>query len=83
MSEKSGSGIAGIGREKEGGDREVRRKRSKQREQRDITKFVVAPTDAAALERTQISKYHTKGGHGFVAEDANTFDDLMSGKNAE
>ena len=65
------------------GDREVGRKRKNQREERDITASVVAPTDAAALESTQISKYHTKGGHGFAVEDANTIADRFSGKNAE
>ena len=59
------------------------RQRNKQREQRDVAKPVVAPTDAAALERTQISKFHTKGGHGFAAEDANTFIDHLHGRDAK
>ncbi len=32
--------------------------------------------------KTQISKYHTKGGHGFAAEDALTLIDKLQGKNA-
>ena len=59
------------------------RQRNKQREQRDVAKDVTAPTVAAALERTQISKYHTKTGHGFAAEDANNFADLLSGRDAD
>ena len=59
------------------------RKRKNQREQRDITASVVAPTEAAALESTQISRYHTKAGHGFAAEDANTFIDRMYGRDAK
>lgn len=45
-------------------------------------KVSAAPIDAAALERTQIAKYHTKGGHGFAAEDANTVADRLRGKDA-
>jgi gas vesicle protein len=32
---------------------------------------------AKQLEKQQISKYHTKGGHGFSAEDANAFSDKV------
>lgn len=46
-------------------------------------KVSAPPIDAAALERTQIAKYHTKGGHGFAAEDANTIADRLSGKDAK
>jgi len=42
-----------------------------------------APLVAQALEKTQIGKYHTKGGHGFSAEDANNFADTIRGKQAE
>ncbi|MGE0610162.1 MAG: hypothetical protein AB7O62_23930 [Pirellulales bacterium] len=42
-----------------------------------------APLVAQALERTQIAKYHTKGGHGFSAEDANHFADTIRGRQAE
>ena len=38
---------------------------------------------AQALEGRQISKYQTKGGHGFAAEDANHFVDLLRGRSAE
>jgi len=33
--------------------------------------------------KTQISKYHTKGGHGFAAEDANTLVDKLLGRDAK
>ena len=42
-----------------------------------------APLTAQALERTQISKFHTKGGHGFAAEEANNFSDTVRGKKAD
>ena len=42
-----------------------------------------APLTAQALERTQISKFYTKGGHGFAAEEANNFSDTIRGKKAE
>ena len=42
-----------------------------------------APLVAQALEKTQIAKYHTKGGHGFAAEDANHFADSIRGRKAE
>ncbi len=38
---------------------------------------------AKALERLQIGKYHTKGGHGFAAEDANAFGDTLRFRNVE
>ena len=59
------------------------RQQNKQQKQRDAAEGTVAPTAAAALERTQIAKYHTKGGHGFAAEDANNLADRLRGRNAE
>ena len=59
------------------------RKGSKHRRHDDIAKSVVAPTVAESLERTQISKYHTKGGHGFAAEDANNVFDRLHGRDAK
>ena len=47
------------------------------------TDALSAPLAAQALENTQISKYHAKGGHGFAAEDANNFADTIRGKRAE
>jgi hypothetical protein len=44
---------------------------------------LVAPQVAQLLERSQIGKYHTKGGHGFSAEDANNFADRIRGRSAE
>lgn len=38
---------------------------------------------AHGLELTQINKFHTKGGTGFAAEDANAFNDLISGRIVE
>lgn len=38
---------------------------------------------AKNLERTQINKYHTKGGTGFAAEDANIFHDRVRLKKVE
>jgi len=38
---------------------------------------------AKDLEKTQISRYHTAGGHGFAAEDANHFADRIRLKRAE
>ena len=42
-----------------------------------------APLTAAALERTQIAKYHAKGGAGYAAEDANDLADRLRGRQAE
>lgn len=38
---------------------------------------------ANQLEQTQIGKFHTKGGHGFTAEDANALADKLRLKNVE
>ena len=44
---------------------------------------LTAPLVAVSLEtKTQISKYHGKGGHGFAAEDANTLADRLNGRKA-
>ena len=59
------------------------RQQSKHSKQDDASRAAVAPTAAAALERTQIAKYHTKGGLGFAAEDANDLADRVRGKDAE
>jgi len=59
------------------------RKPNKERGERSSTTPLVAPHVAQALEKTQIAKYHTKGGHGFSAEDANNFADRIRGKQAE
>ena len=47
------------------------------------TEALSAPIAAHALENTQISRYYTKTGHGFAAEDANHFSDTIRGKKAE
>ena len=48
-----------------------------------VTDALPAPLTAQALEKTQISKYYTKGGHGFAAEDANHLSDTIRGNKAE
>ena len=48
-----------------------------------VSETVSVPLTAQSLEKTQISKYHTKGGHGFSAEDANNLADQIRGKRAE
>ena len=49
----------------------------------DATTAAMPPLNAASLERTQIAKYHTKGGAGFAAEDANNLADRLRGKDAQ
>ena len=38
---------------------------------------------AKGLENSQIGRYHTKGGHGFAAEDANAFSDKIKFRKVE
>lgn len=56
---------------------------NEQRKDRDAIGAATAPPSATALERTQIARYHTKGGHGFAAEDANNLADRLRGKVAK
>ena len=56
--------------------------RQKEAEDHGAAKSVAAPAVTAALEGTQVAKYHTKGGHGFAAEDANNLADRLRGKKA-
>ena len=44
---------------------------------------VAVPLTSQQLELNQLGKYHTKGGHGFAAEDANHFIDLLRGRSAQ
>ena len=45
---------------------------------------LTAPLVADSLEtKTQISKYHSKGGHGFAAEDTNNLADRLHGRKAK
>lgn len=60
----------------------MNRQQDKHRKPRDAAGATVAPAAATILEQTQIAKYHTKGGHGFAAEDANDVADRLRGKNA-
>ena len=60
------------------------RKRNNRREQRDVTETTAPPLVANYLEsNTQITRYRGKGGHGFAAEDANTFIDRSHGRDAK
>ncbi|MDE2430743.1 MAG: hypothetical protein KGM99_18645 [Burkholderiales bacterium] len=45
--------------------------------------YINSPTLAKELEKTQINKFHTKGGTGFAAEDANTLNDIFQGHKVE
>ena len=56
---------------------------AKKKVKRSADNALSASLAAQELEKTQISRYHTKGGHGFAAEDANTLNDRFSGKKAE
>ena len=48
-----------------------------------IVPSVAVPLTSQSLELNQLGKYHTKGGHGFSAEDANHFIDLLRGRSAQ
>lgn len=45
--------------------------------------YVSGPAVAVELEKTQINMFHTKGGTGFAAEEANTLNDLFHGRTVE
>lgn len=47
------------------------------------TEPFVAPELAKGLEQSQIGRYHTKGGTGFAAEDANAFADRIKFRKVE
>ena len=55
----------------------------KQRRVRDAIRAAMAAIAAVVLERTQIARYHTRGGHGFAAEDANNLADRLRGRIAK
>lgn len=44
---------------------------------------IISPVLSQSIETSQIAKYHTKGGHGFTAEDVNHFFDRIRGYSAE
>ena len=60
----------------------MKKSTSRDANKRGMGEVLSAPLAAQSLERTQLSKYHTKGGHGFAAEDANNLADQLRGKNA-
>ncbi|NLY01402.1 MAG: hypothetical protein GXY83_35370 [Rhodopirellula sp.] len=64
-------------------DKKMKKPISKNIDKKAASDALPAPLVAQALETTQIAKYHTKGGHGFSAEDANNFADTVRGKRAE
>ena len=44
---------------------------------------VASVASTKCINDTQWAKYHTKGGHGFAAEDANALADKLRGKHVE
>lgn len=56
---------------------------AKEKAKRSADNALSASFAAQELEKTQIAKYHTKGGHGFAAEDANNLNDRLRGKKSE
>jgi hypothetical protein len=48
-----------------------------------VVPSVAVPLTSQNLELNQLGKYHTKCGHGFAAEDANHFIDLLRGRSAQ
>jgi len=52
-------------------------------EERNPVDAILAAELAWRLEQTQIGKFHTKGGHGFAAEEANILRDRMGGKHVD
>lgn len=57
--------------------------RNEHRRDGNVGQGATAPLAAVALEQTQIAKYHTRGGTGFAAEDANNLADRLRGKDAQ
>ena len=43
----------------------------------DLAAFLASPELANSFENTQIGKFHTKGGTGFSAEEANALNDRL------
>ncbi len=56
---------------------------AKEKVKRSADNALSASLAAQELEKIQISRYHTKGGHGFAAEDANNLNDRFSGKKSK
>lgn len=56
---------------------------SEEKDNQDTTDPFISSEIAKGLEQTQIGRYHTKGGHGFAAEDANAFADRVRFKKVE
>lgn len=50
---------------------------------RNPADFVIGSQVARALEGTQINKFHTRGGAGFAAEEANGLQDKLAGARVE
>ncbi len=52
-------------------------------EKKNSYDYVSGPTIATEVEKTQINKFHTKGGTGFAAEEANALNDQLRGRKVE
>jgi hypothetical protein len=53
------------------------------RDDRNPSEPWIGPQMAKTLEQTQVGKFHTKGGHGFAAEDANSLADRLRGRRVD
>ena len=52
-------------------------------EKKNSYDYISGSTIATEIEKTQINKFHTKGGTGFSAEEANTLNDRLRGHKVE
>lgn len=52
-------------------------------ERKNLYDYLNTPNIATEIEKTQINKFHTKGGTGFAAEDANAFNDKIKRNKVE
>jgi hypothetical protein len=57
--------------------------RDRESESADPTRFFTAQEVANRLEASQLNKFHTKGGTGFAAEDANALHDRLQGSTVD
>jgi hypothetical protein len=61
----------------------MKRPRLKLKRTKSVGDALSSPLVAQTLRQRKSPKYHTKGGHGFSAEDANHLADILKGKRAE
>lgn len=64
-------------------DTQDRRPRPGRNDRQPRPELAVGPQIAVGLEQTQINKFHTRGGTGFAAEDANALGDVFQGRKVE